>query len=297
MRRVRPNSTLTWILCAAWLPLGCGTVGKVNALLDEARNTARKAGDVADAVPNMVTKAQTEATDAVTQSVANLGGIPAMAPQFTGGQDVGRSSSGRAGTFDEDIDGDGAPDTVSVFVDDQDDAFLSFELPWEEGRDCYTSWDAEDGVWLVITECGDVAVDELVDVCRWELDSDEVFCVGLLCTGDDCEVELCYDDTQELDCGFENDPAVDDGVLDDGTGDDGTGDDGTGDDGTGDGTGDCSADVANIVDAYVVCGFGEPAPDCDAEPDLIEQCAAQLASAGDVCAFLDSDEGYEACPW
>ncbi len=288
MKRVPPPKTQTWILFALCLPsmVGCGTVGKVNALLDEAKNTAQKAGNVADNVPGMVAMAGMQASDAVTQSVASLGGIPAMAPMFTGGQDVGRSSAGRAGQFTEDVDGDGTTETVSVFIDEDDEAFLSFEVPWEEGRDCYTTWDASDGVWLVITECGDVAEDELVDVCRWELDSDEVFCIGLLCTGDDCEAELCYDDVEELDCSFDAEPAEDD--------DDGADDDGEEDDG---GSDACVDDAQVVDDAYEQCDFGEPALDCDADAATIAQCATAVSQAQDACAFLDSDEGLDVCPW
>ena len=281
---------------------GCKTLGKVNALLDEAKETARKAGDVADNVPMLVDNATMAATDAVSQSAAALGGIPAMASRFTGGTDLGRTSEGRKGALTEDVDGDGSAEEILVFVDDSEETFLAFELTYEEegeqGRDCYTSWDEPDGVWLVITECGDHPEGELVDVCTWSHDGDDLACLGLTCSGDECDLDLCYDEDGEVECVLEDDDDGDDDDDDDDDDDVSDGDDvGDDDDDDDDDNAACDEAATVVEDAYAECDYADPGLDCTQEPEDIAACADGLDASDDACIFLDSDEGYELCPW
>ena len=282
---------------------GCKTIGKVNALLDEATETARKAGDVADNVPMLVENATMAATDAVSQSAAALGGIPAMASRFTGGTDLGRTSDGRKGSLTEDADGDGSTEDILVFVDDREETFLAFELTYEgeQGRDCYTSWDEPDGVWLIITECGDHPEGELVDVCTWSHDDDDLACLGLTCSGDECDLDLCYDEQGEVECELEDDDGDDDDDDDDDVGDDDDDhdDNDVGDDDDDDDDDDAACDEAAtlVEDAYFECGYSDPGLDCTQDPGAIAGCADALEAADDVCAFLDTADGFELCPW
>ncbi len=227
------SRTLVFTMTCACLaiPSGCNTIKKVNALLDEAKATTQKAGKVADQVPNMVDDATTKATDSMTQSVSALGGVPAVGRQFTGGTDIGRRSQGRGGQLEEDLDGDGVPEDVNVFVDDREQTFLGFEIArpaGEAGRDCYASWLEANAVWTVITECGDHPEGELVDICNWPEAGGALECVALTCSGDECVFEFCYDELDEIPCSFDPTTETGDDWSSSGANSDPSGDSGTG---------------------------------------------------------------------
>ena len=153
---------------------GCGTVKKVNAVLDSANQTAQSVNQLAKNFNETLNQLKAQAKTPTTAAPVSEASVPALPAMATGGIDTTKPVSGKSGSGMADIEGSGTAEPVTVFEADamvvatnsvhtlgiatSDDAttFLAWQGTTEAGDEgqCYLGWEHQGKVWFEIAACG-----------------------------------------------------------------------------------------------------------------------------------------------
>ncbi len=97
---------------------GCGTVKKVNAVLDSANQTAQSVNQLAKNFNETLNQLKAQAKTPTTAAPVSEASVPALPAMATGGIDTTKPVSGKSGSGMADIEGSGTAEPVRVFEAD-----------------------------------------------------------------------------------------------------------------------------------------------------------------------------------